>query len=215
MSLKNKQLLASPRPKKDLEAYERHLRAQGYVVIAGVDEAGRGPLAGPVVAAACILPEGLCLKGIDDSKKLTQRQREELYLRIQKNPEILSGVGVVGAVIIDQVNILRATMMAMVAAVAALRLQPDYALVDGRQLPQLEIPAQGVIRGDSLSQSIMAAAIVAKCTRDQMMRDFHLQWPLYGFQDHKGYGTDRHIAALKQHGPCPIHRKTFEPVKSL
>jgi ribonuclease HII len=200
---------------KSLCAYERRVRTQGYQAVAGVDEAGRGPLAGPVVAAACIIPEGIYFEGIDDSKKLDAKKREEFYNKIQENPEILSGVGIVDAIVIDQVNILRATMMAMIAAVAALRRKPDYILVDGNRLPEWDTPAEAIIDGDCLSQSIMAAAIIAKTTRDRMMAEFDLRWPHYGFKEHKGYGTGKHIDALKVHGPCPIHRKTFAPVKSL
>jgi len=199
--------------------YENHARSKGFQWIAGVDEAGRGPLAGPVVAAACIIPEGIYLEGINDSKQLTAAQRDKFYEEIQKNPAILSGVGIEEAALIDQINVLQATFYAMVAAVSALSQKPDYILVDGPHIPSFgtdcRIPAQGIVDGDTLSQSIMAAAIIAKCSRDRMMLKFHDQWPEYGFKEHKGYGTPKHLAALRIHGPCPIHRRSFEPVKIL
>lgn len=205
------------KPKKQrlevLTKYEMSARSKGYLMIAGVDEAGRGPLAGPVVAAACVIPEGLYLDGINDSKQLTAEQREQLYKAMQQNPDIISGVGVVEAILIDQINILQATFYAMVAAVAALRHKPDYILVDGPYTPKFDAPSEGIVDGDALSQSIMAASIIAKCTRDQMMQNFHDRWPEYGFSQHKGYGTPQHLAALKMYGPCPIHRKSFGPVK--
>lgn len=197
-----------------LTIFEKKARTKGFLCIAGVDEAGRGPLAGPVVAAACILPEALFLRGIDDSKKLTPEERESLYEKIKENPEIHYGIGIVSSLIIDQINILRATMAAMVAAVKQLQKKPDYILVDGNQLPSFDVPCEGIVAGDTLSQSIMAASIIAKYTRDQIMLQCHLEWPQYGFKAHKGYGTPQHLEALKLHGPCPIHRKTFKPVRS-
>jgi len=201
---------------KTLTVYEQRARSQGYKTIAGVDEAGRGPLAGPVVAAACILPENFYLPGINDSKKLTAEQRERLYEMIKENPEILSGVGIVEALIIDQINILQATFQAMVAAVLQLQQKPDYILIDGNQIPkslQLEMPCEGIVQGDSLSQSIMAAGIIAKVTRDKIMLEHHKTWPDYGFKDHKGYGTEKHLEKLRELGPCPLHRRSYEPVK--
>ena len=201
---------------KKLTAYEARARLQGYQWIAGIDEAGRGPLAGPVVAAACIIPEGVYLSGINDSKKLTSEKREELYEKIRENPAILSGIGIVEAVIIDQVNILQATFQAMVAAIAQLSQKPDYILIDGNQLPirlKLELPCEGIVEGDSLSQSVMAAGILAKVTRDRIMLEHHKTWPDYSFDEHKGYGTGKHLESLKRLGPCPIHRRSFEPVQ--
>ena len=201
---------------KSLTAYESRARAQGYKAIAGVDEAGRGPLAGPVVAAACIFPEGFYLPGINDSKKLTAEERERLYALIRENPEILSGVGIVESLIIDQINILQATFQAMAAAISALSQKPDYLLIDGNQMPlrlKLELPCEGIVEGDSLSQSIMAAGILAKVTRDRIMLEHHKTWPQYGFNEHKGYGTEKHLKGLKEFGPCPIHRMSYEPVK--
>ncbi len=213
--LPKQQRLETARLKK-LTAYEERARSQGYKSIAGVDEAGRGPLAGPVVAAACILPENCYLPGINDSKKLTAEERERLYQMIKENPEILSGVGIVEALIIDQINILQATFQAMVAAVLQLQQKPDYILIDGNQIPkslQLELSCEGIVKGDSLSQSIMAAGILAKVTRDKIMLEHDKTWPDYGFKDHKGYGTEKHLEKLRELGPCPLHRKTYEPVK--
>lgn len=198
---------------KKLSAYERKARSQGYQQVAGVDEAGRGPLAGPVIAAACILPEGLYLPGIDDSKKLSAEQRDRLYQTIMENPAILSGVGIVEVLIIDQVNILQATLRAMIAAVLQLRSPPDYVLVDGNRLPPLEMPGEAIVHGDALSQTIMAAAILAKVTRDRIMKELHSQWPEYGFAEHKGYPTAKHLEALRRLGPCPAHRLSYEPVR--
>ncbi len=198
---------------QQLKIFEKQARASGFVSIAGIDEAGRGPLAGPVVAAACILPPDIRLKGINDSKKLTAAEREALYARIQDNPAILSGVGIIDVLMIDQINILRATLQAMIGAIAALPKAPDFILVDGIHLPPTDIPGKAIIDGDNLSQSIMAAAIIAKCTRDLLMLKLHEQYPQYGFKSHKGYGTPEHLKALREHGPCAIHRKSFAPVK--
>jgi ribonuclease HII len=205
-----------PLPKQQLlKIYEQRARNRGYRYIAGVDEAGRGPLAGPVVAAACILPEDVNLPGINDSKKLTSQQRERLYRQIEENPAILKSVAVVEAIIIDQVNILQATLLAMVAAIGKLSQKPDYVLVDGNRLPPLEMSAEAIIQGDTLSESIMAAAILAKVTRDRMMVEYDQIWPEYGFADHKGYPTPNHLEILKKLGPCSIHRKSYEPVKNV
>jgi ribonuclease HII len=216
-----KQLLPKPKRRetarlKKITAYEARARLQGYKWIAGVDEAGRGPLAGPVVAAACIFSEDVFLPGINDSKKLTAEERERLFELIMANPDILTGVAVVEALIIDQINILQATFQAMATAIALLKQKPDYILVDGNRLPQslnLELPCEGIVEGDSLSQSIMAAGILAKVTRDRIMLEHHKTWPAYGFNEHKGYGTEKHMERLKEFGPCPIHRMSFEPVK--
>jgi len=200
---------------KKLCIYEDRARKRGLRAIAGIDEAGRGPLAGPVVAAACILPEDLLLEGVDDSKKLNALKRFELYRKITEDSRICYGIGVVEAVIIDQINILRATFEAMLVAVAHLAKTPDYLLIDGNQLPSFKIPSEGIIKGDALSQSIAAASIIAKETRDQIMSHYHTLWPNYGFAKHKGYATEEHLAAIRLYGPSPIHRKSFEPIKSL
>ena len=188
---------------------------EGYQIIAGVDEAGRGPLAGPVVAAACIFPRGLVLEGVDDSKKLSPKKREEIYQILVSHPEIDFAIGVVEQTQIDVINILQASLTAMASAIKNLVVEPDFLLVDGNQSPPTEIACKAVVKGDSLSQSIAAASILAKHSRDQMMLQFHLKWPLYGFDKHKGYATRAHLQAIQKHGPCPIHRKSFEPLKSI
>lgn len=188
---------------------------EGYQVIAGVDEAGRGPLAGPVVAAACVFSRALVIEGIDDSKKLTPKEREELYQVLVSHPEIDFAIGIVEHSQIDAINILQASLEAMAIAVKNLAIEPDFLLVDGNQRPPTEIALKTVIKGDSLSQSIAAASILAKYSRDQMMLQFHQEWPQYGFDKHKGYATRSHFQAIQEHGPCPIHRKSFEPIKSL
>lgn len=200
---------------KRLSLHEDEAREQGFRTIAGVDEAGRGPLAGPVVAAACILPEGLLVEGVDDSKKLTPRQRMELYQRLTQDPSIVYGIGIVDAILIDQINILQATFRAMILAASALATKPDFILVDGSQVPKFVIPTRALVKGDSLSQSIAAASIIAKHTRDQMMADYHAQWPHYGFDSHKGYGTRKHLLAIQMHGACPIHRMSFYPLNQI
>lgn len=199
----------------ELTSYEREARAQGYRQIAGIDEAGRGPLAGPVVAAACIIPDGLLFSGVNDSKQLSAKQRYALYETLTNHPDIVYGIGQADPEEIDRVNIYQATILAMYRAIEALPCLPDYLLVDGMKLPYPMIPSIKLIKGDTLSQSIAAASIIAKETRDRLMGEFHLQWPHYSFDAHKGYGTAKHIEALERHGPCPIHRRSFEPVKSL
>ena len=194
--------------------HERRLTLQGYKAIAGIDEAGRGPLAGPVVAAACILPPDFWLAKLNDSKQLTAIQREELYQKIVEAPGICFGIGVVSVERIDAINILRATFEAMQEAVKKLSQKPDYLLIDGNQLPHFPYPAEAIVKGDSLSGSIAAASILAKVTRDRMMDEADKRWPQYGFGQHKGYGVPQHLEALRLHGPCPIHRKGFEPIKS-
>lgn len=197
----------------EITQFERAAESQGYLKIAGVDEAGRGPLAGPVVAAACILPKDFYIDKINDSKKLSHELREEIYHMLTTHPDVIYGVGIVGAFIIDQINILQATLQAMAAAIVYLRERPDFVLIDGNKKPSIQIPCQTVVQGDTLSQSIMAAAIIAKVTRDRQMVEFDQQFPQYGFKTHKGYPTLEHIAALKQWGPCPLHRKSYQPVK--
>ena len=194
-----------------LMVFEKRARLSGFQRIAGVDEAGRGPLAGPVVAAACVLPKDTRLFGIDDSKKLSAAERLRLFQEIISLPGVDYGLGIMDVAIIDQVNILQATFMAMVAAISRLNDSPDFLLVDGNQLPPTSIAAEAIVGGDGLSQSIAAASILAKHTRDQLMLLLHEKWPQYGFDQHKGYGTKQHLLALSQHGPCPIHRMTFKP----
>ena len=197
----------------DLTLLEREIRMQGYRRIAGVDEAGRGPLAGPVVAAACIIPEGVSFSGIDDSKKLSPAKRASLFAQIVSHSEVDYGIGIVDSDCIDKINILQATFRAMLFAIGRLSSPPDFLLVDGPYLPSIAIPGKGIIRGDSLSQSIAAASILAKCVRDQIMDQVDAEWPLYGFKKHKGYGTRSHLEAIAKLGPCPIHRKSFAPMK--
>ncbi len=199
--------------REDLWLYENEARDAGYSKIAGIDEAGRGPLAGPVVAAAVILPYDFRIAGVDDSKKLTPPKRASLYAKIYERA-VSIGIGTVGPAEIDRINILQASLGAMAVAVARLNHPPDYLLIDGIfeigcDLPQIAIP-----KGDSKSISIAAASIVAKVTRDRMMEKYHRQYPQYGFAGHKGYPTKAHREALREFGGCPIHRKTFKGVKA-
>ncbi len=191
--------------------YERRLASQGYAVIAGVDEAGRGALAGPVVAAAVTIPLGVLIPGVQDSKVLTPTERADLYAEIVAGAEGV-GIGVVEAPQIDTLNILRATHQAMALALADLDPPPDFALIDGRPVAGLGVPHQCLVKGDQKSFVIAAASIVAKVTRDRIMIDLHEQYSGYGFADHKGYGTRSHREALRRLGPCPAHRRSFEPV---
>jgi ribonuclease HII len=199
----------------DRTFFEESAYNAGRRLIAGVDEAGRGPLAGPVVAAACILPRGLQIEGVDDSKKLTPEKREELYHVLTTHPDIHYGIGVLESLVIDEINILRAALRAMALAVGELDVEPDYLLIDGNHLPPTHIAAKAVIKGDGRSLSIGAASIIAKHHRDLLMKQYHEKYPRYGFDRHKGYGTKVHVEALKAYGPCPIHRTSFEPVRSL
>lgn len=181
--------------------------------VAGVDEAGRGPLAGPVVAAACILPEKHSIQGIQDSKKLTPEERETVYKKLKKSKDVHWAIGVVSVEEIDRINILQASLVAMQIAVEKLSMKPDFILVDGLHTPKVNIPSKAVVKGDDLYLCISAASILAKVERDALMREFHKQWPEYGFDQHKGYATPQHLEALDKLGPCPIHRKSFSPVR--
>ncbi len=193
--------------------YESEAALKGFKAVAGVDEAGRGPLAGPVVAAAVILPAAL--KGVDDSKKLTPEKRDELFELVQKNA-ISFGVGQASVQEIDTINIYRASQLAMQRAIEALHVKADFLLTDAMPLPALsKIPQKPLIHGDALSSSIAAASILAKVTRDRMMEKMHIQYPQYGFDGHKGYGTEIHVKALQEHGACPEHRLTFAPVMEV
>lgn len=194
--------------------YEEEARAEGCEVIAGVDEAGRGPLAGPVSVAAVILPENLLLPRLNDSKKLSAKVRAELYDEIMARAVAVRQVFVEAAVI-DRINILQAVLQGMYDAVGALQPQPQMVLIDALRLEKLPVRQMSIIKGDAKSASIAAASIVAKVARDRLMDEYHKQYPQYGFAAHKGYGTAEHIAALRQYGPCPIHRMTFEPVRSI
>lgn len=182
--------------------------ADGVNVICGVDEAGRGPLAGPVCAAAVILPPHLEIPGLTDSKKLTDKKRRELY-PIIKEQAIAYGIGMASEQEIDEINILQATFLAMQRALDQLNIKPDLALIDGNREKDFDVPVKTVVKGDSLSMNIAAASILAKVTRDDMMVKLAEEYPQYGFEIHKGYGTKAHYAALTNHGPSPIHRMTF------
>ncbi|MCB1086559.1 MAG: ribonuclease HII [Verrucomicrobiae bacterium] len=194
-------------------ALENALRADGFRNIAGIDEAGRGPLAGPVVAAAVILPDDYAHPTLNDSKQLSAARREALYAEITADTRIAWASALVEADEIDRINILQSTYAAMRKAVTSLPRPADIALIDGRPVPQFPLPHRGVVKGDSLSLSIAAASIIAKVERDRLMADHHQTWPAYGFGKHKGYGTAAHLAALREHGPCPIHRRSFAPVR--
>jgi ribonuclease HII len=200
--------------------FERVLWRQNVARVAGVDEAGRGPLAGPVVAAAAILPSrwaetGLPaeLAGLNDSKQLTEAQREKFFQFITACGEIEFSIALMDAGVIDEINILQATHRAMNHALAKLNPLPPYALVDGRPVKTLCVPQTAIVKGDARSYSIAAASVLAKVTRDRLMLEYHAQFPEYGFAGHKGYGTAKHLAAIEKHGACPIHRKTFAPLK--
>ena len=189
-------------------AIEDACREEGYTVICGVDEAGRGPLAGPVCAAAVILPEHLELPGLNDSKKLSDKKRRELFPMI-KEQAIAYGIGLASEKEIDEINILQATYLAMERAIAQLEGKADLALIDGNRAKDFGLPVKTVVKGDSLSASIAAASILAKVTRDDLMEQAAVEYPGYGFEIHKGYGTKAHYAALTENGPSPIHRMTF------
>ncbi len=190
------------------------LRWDGVGLMAGVDEAGRGPLAGPVVAAAVILDELQPIKGLNDSKALTARARERLFDEI-RGRALCCSIGQASVEEIDALNILQATMLAMRRAVAGLRLKPHMVLVDGNRLPGLQVPAQAIVKGDSKVKAISAASIVAKVYRDQLCVGLHEAHPQYGFDGHKGYPTAAHLAALQTHGACPQHRRSFGPVRKV
>ena len=193
----------------EIQQFEQTLRQQGYQRIAGIDEAGRGALAGPVVAAAVILPINCQIAGVTDSKQLTPKKRAELFDEIHC-AAVAVGVGRVGNKEIDQINILQATMAAMAQTIVQITPTPDYALVDGTHLPTISLPAKAIPKGDTLVQSIAAASIIAKVTRDRLMIELDETYPGYGFQGHKGYGTLLHRQAIAQLGPCPIHRRSFK-----
>ncbi|ETD14257.1 Ribonuclease HII [Streptococcus parasanguinis] len=194
-------------------AYEKELYAQGIDLIAGVDEVGRGPLAGPVVAAAVILPKACKILGLNDSKKIPKSKHKEIYEAVLQNA-IAIGIGIKDNQVIDQVNIYEATKLAMMEAIGQLEPQPQHLLIDAMKL-DLPIPQTSIIKGDANSLSIAAASIVAKVTRDQMMEEFDCEYPGYDFTQNAGYGTANHLAGLDKLGVTPIHRRSFEPVKSM
>jgi ribonuclease HII len=197
-----------------LYAFDAQYREAGYRIIAGIDEAGRGPLAGPVVAAAVALNPAAAVDGVNDSKKLTAAKRKILFYEILYNA-IAIGVGVVHAAEIDRINILNATRLAMSMAVSDLGTPPDLLLIDALKLPELDYKQVSIVKGDAKSASIAAASIIAKVLRDSMMSSLHEKYPQYNFISHKGYGTREHIRMIHAHGPCEIHRKTFAPVSVL
>lgn len=192
----------------DMWEYEKKYLDQGYKMIVGIDEAGRGPLAGPVCAAAVILPANAYIPGLNDSKKLSDKRRREL-VPVIKEKAIAYGIAFADEHEIDEINILQATYLAMERAVSQLTVKPDFLLIDGNRQKDFGVPTQTVIKGDSLSASIAAASVLAKVTRDDFMLEMAEKYPQYGFDIHKGYGTKAHYAALAEHGPCPLHRMTF------
>jgi len=193
--------------------YEKRAYDEGASVVAGVDEAGRGPLAGPVVAAAAILPREFRHKTLNDSKQLTAEQRDEIFAELTVRDDIRWAVGISEVEVIDSYNILRATWRAMVLALDALPVKPDHVLVDGLHVPAIRIRQKAIVKGDAKSFSIAAASVIAKVTRDRLMLKLHTQFPQYNFAQHKGYGTAEHLAALEQHGPCAILRRSFAPIR--
>lgn len=193
--------------------YERELRKTGLRIIAGIDEAGRGPLAGPVVAAAVVLPEDFHHEVLNDSKQLSAAVRDRLYAELTAEGNgVAWSVALVESEEIDRINILRATHQAMRRAVAALALVPEHVLIDGLPVRPFPIPQTALVKGDALSLSIAAASVIAKVTRDRIMVEMDTVYPGYHFSQHKGYGTAEHLAKLRLHGPCPIHRRSFMPV---
>ncbi len=199
----------------DLLFFERSAHAAGAARVAGLDEAGRGPLAGPVVAAAVVFPEGLLIPGVTDSKQLTESRRELLY-RLIISGAVAYGIGIVDERTIDEVNIREASIIAMERALDGIFPAPDHLLIDGNfTLPRITISQRPIIKGDCLSHSVAAASILAKVTRDRIMRELHELFPRYNFQKHKGYGTKEHMDLLRLHGPCDAHRKSFQPVAEM
>lgn len=198
----------------NLYEFEEKLYDEGYQQICGVDEAGRGPLAGPVVVAACILPPFLRIDGINDSKQLSAKKRSELFKVIIKNA-IDYKIVFISEKDVDDLNIYQATKKGMLEAIHGLSIHPDYALIDAMPLGELEIPHNSIIHGDARCASVAAASILAKVTRDEFMEKMDIKYPNYGFKKHKGYGTKAHMEALEKYGPCEIHRKTYAPVSKF
>lgn len=192
--------------------YENNLYNEGVTLIAGVDEVGRGPLIGPVVACACILPVNFYHKDIKDSKKLSEKKREEMYKIIKENA-ISIGLGIVSEKVIDEVNIYEATKIAMKEAIKNLNITPEHILIDAMKL-ELNIPSTSIIKGDAKSESIAAASIIAKVTRDHMLDEMDKEYPMYDLKNNKGYGTKKHLEALQTYGPCKYHRVTYSPVRN-
>lgn len=197
-----------------LYKYEYELQAKGIKYIAGTDEAGRGPLAGPVVAAAVILPVGCYIPHLNDSKKLSAAMREKVYKEIQEKAIAVKSA-LVDEKTIDRINIYQASVNAMYEALYGLKVRPEEVLIDAVPLNDLDIPHLSIIKGDAKSASIAAASVIAKVERDHLMEEYDKKYPAYGFAKHKGYGTKQHLEALNKYGPCPIHRRSFEPIKSM
>jgi ribonuclease HII len=204
--------LALKKRQVQMMVFEEELKARGRLAIAGIDEVGRGPLAGPVVAAAVILPADIPFLPVNDSKQLSAKKREQLYDQIMGIADV--GIGLISPETIDAVNIYQATKLAMMQAIANLKQEPDSLLIDAMKLP-LPVEQQSIIKGDAKSVSIAAASIVAKVYRDRLMSEYALQYPHYGFEKNAGYGTQLHLSGLDTHGITPIHRKTFDPIKSM
>ena len=196
--------------------FEKRARQRGYQIIAGVDEVGKGPLAGPIVAAAVILNDHqIPVKGVRDSKLLSEKNREEVFERLTQSSCLVWDYAMVSVEEIDRFNIYQATRRAMELSLNQVAPKPEWVLIDGRAFKQFSFPHEGIIKGDRLSYSIAAASVIAKVIRDRLMKEWHQQWPHYGFDQHKGYGTPQHLEALKRYGPCPLHRKSFAPVAQL
>ena len=192
-----------------LKEHENELRKYGFKTICGIDEAGRGPLAGPVVVASVIMPEDSMIEGVNDSKKISEKKREKLYDQIIEEA-ISYGISIIGQEEIDEINILNATKKGLTDSLKELKVKPDLIIVDAlSHIDTLGIPYESIIKGDAKCYSISAASILAKVTRDRIMKEWATIYPQYGFEQHKGYGTAKHISAIKEYGPCPIHRKTF------
>uniref|UniRef100_A0A7C3N9H6 Ribonuclease HII n=1 Tax=candidate division WOR-3 bacterium TaxID=2052148 RepID=A0A7C3N9H6_UNCW3 len=200
--------------KKNLRSFEEKWWSKNHYFVAGVDEVGRGPVAGPVVSAAVIFPENISIDGINDSKELTPEEREELFQIIMEKA-LAVGVAYTDNVVIDKINILQATYLSMKRALAKLKIVPDVVLVDGYPIPDLLLKQESIIKGDSKSISIAAASIVAKVHRDRIMEFYGMEYPEYDFETNKGYATAKHIDIIIKKGPCEIHRKTFTPVKEI
>lgn len=192
--------------------YENNLYKEGVTLVAGVDEVGRGPLIGPVVACACILPVNFYHKDIKDSKKLSEKKREEMYKIIKENA-LAIGLGIVSEKVIDEINIYEATKIAMKEAIENLNITPEHVLIDAMKL-ELNIPSTSIIKGDAKSESIAAASIIAKVTRDHMLDEMDKEYPMYDLKNNKGYGTKKHLEALKTYGPCKYHRVSYSPVRN-
>ncbi len=197
----------------NLFAFDNSFVSYGYSIIAGIDEAGRGCLAGPVVSACVSFSDNIFIEGIRDSKELTAEQRESLFNEIIRNAFV--GIGIIDVELINRINILEASRLAMVKAYKNLGRAVDFLLIDALELPEIKVPQKAIIKGDKKSAVIASASIIAKVTRDRIMKHYHEAYPNYGFGRHKGYATKEHLEALKKFGPCPIHRKNFSPVRDL